>query len=457
MSMSIGSRCPAVHDLVGVGFGPSNLALAIAVEEHNRTTETGRLDAVFFDRQRRFGWHRGMLLDGATMQVSFLKDLVTMRDPASRFSFLYYLNEQGRLADFINSKCLFPSRVEFHDYLEWTASHLGHLVRYGCEVVEIRPVLGEEAVEFLDVVVRHGPHQETTVYRTRNIAIAAGLRPSLPPGVETTSRIWHNHDLLTRLGRLPRAEPARFVVVGAGQSAAETTEYLHRKFPTAEVCAVFSRYGYSPSDDTSFANRIFDPEAVDHFFTAPEGVKRLLLEYHSNTNYSVVDSDLISELYRRTYEEKVCGRQRLRVLNACRLVEAEESGGGVRTIVEFMPTGQCRSLDADALVYATGYQPVDPTGLLGEVAAFCLRTKYGELAVERDYKVKTAEHLGCGIYVQGATEHTHGITSTLLSNTAVRVNEIVRSVLERSPPSSSGSRRPSGLRRCEVGQGENRR
>ena len=34
-----------------------------------------------------------------------------------------------------------------------------------------------------------------------------------------------------------------------------------------------------------------------------------------------------------------------------------------------------------------------------------------------------------GIYLQGGTEHTHGITSTLLSNTAVRAGEILDSLL----------------------------
>ncbi|MQA96383.1 MAG: L-lysine 6-monooxygenase, partial [Streptosporangiales bacterium] len=35
------------------------------------------------------------------------------------------------------------------------------------------------------------------------------------------------------------------------------------------------------------------------------------------------------------------------------------------------------------------------------------------------------------IYLQGGTEHTHGITSSLLSNTAVRAGELA-STLERS-------------------------
>ena len=47
----------ARYDAVGIGFGPSNLALAIALEERG---DTGRMR--FFERQECFGWHRDMLL-----------------------------------------------------------------------------------------------------------------------------------------------------------------------------------------------------------------------------------------------------------------------------------------------------------------------------------------------------------------------------------------------------------
>ncbi|HSX98944.1 MAG TPA: SidA/IucD/PvdA family monooxygenase, partial [Streptomyces sp.] len=72
----------SIYDVLGIGFGPSNLALAIALHEHSAEVgaENG-LRVGFLERQPRFGWHRGMLIDDATMQVSFLKDLVTMRDP----------------------------------------------------------------------------------------------------------------------------------------------------------------------------------------------------------------------------------------------------------------------------------------------------------------------------------------------------------------------------------------
>jgi L-ornithine N5-oxygenase len=223
-------------------------------------------------------------------------------------------------------------------------------------------------------------------------------------------------------------DPRRFVVVGAGQSAAEVAALLHDEFPRAEVCAVFARYGYSPADDSSFANRIFDPDAVDQFYRAGEPVKDRLMRYHGATNYSAVDIDLIDELYRRMYREKVLGVERLRLFNVSRPVEVTDTG---TVTIESLTTGSQTVLEADAVIYATGYRPADPTPLLGELGPRCLRDEEGRLRVERDYRLTTEPPLRGGIYLQGGTEHTHGITSSLLSNTAVRVGEILQSIVDR--------------------------
>ncbi len=423
-----------VHDVLGVGFGPSNLALALAIDEHNSRRPEGApaIDALFLEKQDRFGWHRGMLLDDATMQVSFLKDLVTMRNPTSAYSFVAYLHACGRLIDFMNHKTLFPLRIEFHDYLEWAANQMTHLVAYGAEVVDVLPVHEGGVVAAFDVAVRERDEPGPVVHRTRNIVIAAGLELRMPPGIERSARVWHNRDFLRRVEALERdPSPQRFVVVGAGQSAAEITAYLHREFPTTEVCAVFSRFGYSPADDSPFANRIFDPAAVDAYYDAPPAVKQMLLAYHRNTNYSVVDAELIDDLYRRAYQEKVTGRERLRILRACRLVDVRDGDddGRVVATLKCLSSGEHTRLDADAVIFATGYRPVCPLGLLGSARALCAVGADGMLCIGRDYRVGTTCEIPAGIYLQGATEHTHGIGSTLLSNTAVRAGEILDSIL----------------------------
>ncbi|CBG75497.1 putative peptide N-oxygenase [Streptomyces scabiei 87.22] len=425
----------SIYDVLGIGFGPSNLALAIALHEHSARAGAENGPRVgFLERQPRFGWHRGMLIDDATMQVSFLKDLVTMRDPTSDFSFLCYLRDQGRLVDFLNLKTLFPLRIEFHDYFAWAAARVSHLVEYSAEVVSVRPVSRDGEVRYFDVTSRTpGDPDRFTVRRTRSICVAAGLEPHLPPDAVLSDRVWHTSELLPRVEEARRTgRPIRrAVVLGAGQSAAEAVDYLHRSFPEAEICSVFAKYGYTPADDSPFANKIFDPEAVDLYYGSPREVKQSLFDYHRSTNYSVVDMDLIESLSRTMYQEKVQGRERLRMMNVSRLREVEEGTDGVRVTVEFLPTGERETLGADLLVHATGYRPRGIGDNLGEIGKLCLRDEEDALQVGRDHRVATAPDVSADIYLQGGTEHTHGLTSTLLSTTAVRAGEICASLLAR--------------------------
>jgi L-ornithine N5-oxygenase len=414
-------------DAVGIGFGPSNLALAIALQE------LGEHHSIrFFERQAAFGWHRGMLIDGTTMQVSFLKDLVTMRNPASPYSFLAHLQAKGRLADFVNSKMFYPLRVEYHGYLEWAAGHFEEQVEYDARVIEVRPVTDNGVTEQLDVVAERAGG-ERLVQRTRNVVLAPGLSPVVPPDVSLSDRVWHSSELLDRLGRPTFPAPRRFVVVGAGQSAAEVAEHLHDRYRDAEVHAVLSRYGYSVADDSPFTNRIFDPAAVDHFYAAPPDVKRMLSGYHANTNYSVVDLELIQDLYRRVYLEAVTGRRRLHIHNVSRVDAITENRDSVEVRIRFLPSDEVVAIQADAIVFATGYRPTDPVALIGDVVKLCVTDDEGRLVTDRNYRVRTDDSVRCGIYLQGATEHSHGLTSSLLSTTAVRAGEIARAMTGRGP------------------------
>jgi L-ornithine N5-oxygenase len=80
-------------------------------------TSTPQPKVLFMERQSQFAWHAGMQLPGAKMQISSLKDLATPSEPRSRFTFLNYLFEKGRLNQFINLGTLLPTRAEYEDYL----------------------------------------------------------------------------------------------------------------------------------------------------------------------------------------------------------------------------------------------------------------------------------------------------------------------------------------------------
>ncbi|QIS07742.1 SidA/IucD/PvdA family monooxygenase [Nocardia brasiliensis] len=416
-----------IYDVLGVGFGPANLAVAIALREERATAGNGHADMLFFERQPSFGWHRGMLVDGATMQIAFLKDLATLRNPQSDFTFVSYLHAKDRLSSFINSNTLYPLRVDFHEYLEWAARHFEGQVQYGAEVISLRPVVVDGSVESIEVGVR--ANHATTVYRTRNVVIGAGQEPRLPSGVAVSDRVWHTSQLLHSAAGLDQAPPRRIVVVGSGQSAAESVDFLYRRFSEAEIWTVHSRFGYSVADDSPFVNSIFDPDSVGRFYSAPADVKEMLQHYHRNTNYSVVDLELSRAIYQKIYEESVVGRQRLYVLNVSKVLRVEELNDSVRLEIEDLSTGAVRELDADVVLYATGYVPSDPGTLLMTLAEECKRDAEGRLVLDRDYRVVMSASMRCGIYVHGSyAEHSHGLSAGLLSNVAARAGEIVRSI-----------------------------
>ncbi len=81
-----------------------------------------------------------MLLPDAKMQISFMKDLATLRSPQSPITFLSYLHSQDRLINFINRGSTIPTRKEYADYLSWAAQWVqdhGIPVSFATEVVAI--------------------------------------------------------------------------------------------------------------------------------------------------------------------------------------------------------------------------------------------------------------------------------------------------------------------------------
>ncbi|MEV7543497.1 SidA/IucD/PvdA family monooxygenase [Streptomyces sp. NPDC089915] len=427
-----GRRDQEIYDVVGIGFGPSNMSLAIALKEHGAGAPQHPVKSHFFERQPTFGWHRNMLLPSATMQISFLKDLATFRNPMSRFSFVSYLHASNRLVQFVNNQSFIPTRQEFHQYLEWAAAGLSDQVTYGAEVTSIRPVTGPGArtPDLLEVEVRSGGTVSTVT--ARNVVVSTGLVPRLPEGVSAGERVWHSSEFLSRFNAQDPRDLKRVVVVGAGQSAAEVTRFLYDSLPHAEVSAVIPSYGYSVADDTPFANQVFDPDTVDEYYFGTQGARDAFWRYHRNTNYSVVDADVIRSLYQRSYDEQVRGVQRLHFRNLTRVDAVEGSADGARLVLRSLLDDSREELAVDALVFASGYDGLDPARLLGEdFDRHFQRDAAGRHRVERDYRLVATSGLSCGVYLQGGTEHSHGLTSALLSNIAIRSGEIADSIVLR--------------------------
>jgi len=424
-----------VFDLIGVGFGPSNLALAVRLAEE---AGVSNLAHCFIERQPEFGWHRGMLLDDCRMQISFLKDLVTLRDPKSRFTFINYLFERGRLADFVNLKSFYPTRVEFHDYLSWVAAAFDERVHYGQTVLGIEPVAAADRpaeVEALCVFSRDDEGREwQRVTRALSVGIGGGAQVPEAFAALGSHNIVHSSKYLSSIDRVIGAADSgsrkRVAVIGAGQSAAEVFIDLTRRFPHVDASLVIRSSALKPADDSPFVNEIFSPAFTDIVYAQPKDGRRSLIERFRDTNYAVVDRPLIEQIYEMLYLQNVSAERRHRLLANTGIETATRTAGGqIELTLRDRLSGHARAEQFDALVLATGYRRDTHLALL-EGLAPQLGEALAQGNVERDYRLATPASFKPRIYLQGCCEDSHGLSDTLLSVLALRADEIVASLAQ---------------------------
>jgi len=408
-----------IHDLIGIGFGPSNVALAIALEEQRDAQ--GRAVAPFFiERQPAFAWHPHMLLAQSHMQISFLKDLVTLRHPRSRFTFLNYLHEQGRLPDFINLKSFYPSRQEFNDYLRWVAGHFEDRCAYGEDVFEVLPETAEDgSVQALRVRSRDAAgavHERLA----RNLIVGVGGSARIPEvfrSLRGEPRVFHSSTYLRDMAACGDAR--RIAVVGAGQSAAEIFMDLQGRPQAPEVDWVMRARAIRPADDSPFVNEVFNAQFTDYMFGCSCAQREALLREYAHTNYAVADLDLIQQVFKVFYEQRVAASERLRMLRQHEVTAARADASGIHFTLRDGASGQQRVERYDAAVLATGYERVAHREVLAPLTRYL-----GDFTVDRHYRIQTAPSFKPGIFLQGACEDSHGLSDTLLSVTAVRSGEI---------------------------------
>lgn len=420
------------YDLVGVGFGPANLAISAVLQENLEEGTGPEAKCLFLEKKRTFAWHPGLMLDGARVQLSFMKDLVTLRNPRSRFTFLNYLKEKGRLDYFANLRQFSPTRIEFNDYYSWVASHLQDYVRYNSEVEEILPAESGSKVKSLIMRTRNTETGVTEDLRAKNVILATGGVPRVPPGIDIrgSQRTFHTEQTLHRVpSDFPdRNGKYRFVVVGSGQSAAEVFEYLYESYPLATVTAAIRRFAYKPADDSHFVNEIFFPKMVDFLYGISPEKRHKVLKAHQDTNYSCVDLDLIQAIYEKIYQNRIVGDEKVRIrpfLELRSLVDREDC-----TVLHFRDaiTDEPVSMEADGVILATGYERKRTHPLLKDLEEFLPKKDDGGYHVERDYQLRTAEGFEPKIFLQGYSERTHGLSDTLLSVLPARSLEIYESL-----------------------------
>jgi L-ornithine N5-oxygenase len=394
-------------DLIGVGFGPANLSLAILLQE-----ESPQTTAFFLEAERDPVWQGGMLLDGSDMQNHPLRDLVTLRNPRSHYSFLNYLFEQGRLIEHLNLPMKFPLRKEYAHYIQWATNQFRSQVDFGARVTDIAIVDVDGAPEYV-VTCPDGSRR-----RGHALVLGTGRTPYVPDPFDTldSPRVCHLTRYLPAVRQLAQSPPESIAVIGGSQSAVEIVLDLERRFPRARIVNYVRKFGLRLKDTSPFSEEGFFPAFSDYYFKATRSGKDALDAYMRPTNYSSSDADVLDRLYELIYEQRLDGRQRVFVRGNTEVRAAEAADAGVRLEVTDVHTGDVEIYHADLVVLATGFRDLGPhphqepyPALLGGLIDRFQFDADGYLIVEADYCLRPQTEHTPPLFLNGLCESSHGI------------------------------------------------
>jgi L-ornithine N5-oxygenase len=424
-------------ELLAIGAGPSNLGLAVALEELAPDLAANTL---LIDRNPAIEWQPGMLMPWATSQVSFLKDLVTQRDPCSKFSFLNHLYETGRLDEFVNMSTFTPYRVEFTEYLRWVAESLTKVrIQLSCECLAVRPQR-DETGSLTGWVTSLA---DGTTITSRYLVYGGSREPNIPPELAGLSpeRVIHSTQYRHRVAELSGDLPYRVAVLGSSQSAAEMFRALRDDLPDSDITWLMRSIGLSSDQSSKFTNEMYYPSFVDEFYDAPPEAREQILRELYRTNYSVVTPPMLEHLYADLYLDRFQERTDRRLITMVDITAAHEAEDELVLELTDRRTGAVTELRRDVIFLGTGFDTRMPR-LVRDLAR---DLGLDSIDVTRQYRLDlgsddTAGTAAC--YLQGVNEETHGISDSLLSVLAQRSEEICRDIVahrERIPAAAVGA------------------
>lgn len=413
------------YDVINIGFGPAGIALACVQEDARENNSSPQdIKMLHLEKSGDTVWHGELLLSGTDINHSVFRDLVTPRNPRSRFSFAMYLKDKNRMFDFgLLSRP--ASRHEWSDYICWVSSQVDKNTLFSTAAKEILPVVQGGELHGFKVVTEHD------TYLTKNLVLSSGSQPRIPDKFlpHLGERVFHTSHFLSCLKRLGEALPERWLVLGSGQSASESVIELLKRRENITLYSVHRSSGFRLTQLGHFPNRVFSPEHVDYFHQLDNVSRRQFLEWSKATNYAGIDPDESQTLFSFIYEDRICGRERLLIRPYSEVVDVRQSDNGYQITLADIFSGKEEIIEVDVIVLATGYQQARIPALLTQLQPWLEQDQDGGLLIDRNYRVALRETKGVNIYVNGLSERSHGISdSQSFSLMALRAEKIMTSL-----------------------------
>ncbi|WP_042393969.1 lysine N(6)-hydroxylase/L-ornithine N(5)-oxygenase family protein [Streptacidiphilus carbonis] len=409
------------YDLVGVGLGPFNLSLAALADG------VADLRTLFLDAKPEFSWHPGLMVEGATMQVPFLADLVSLVDPTSPWTFLAYLREHDRLFPFYFAERSHLSRREYEHYCRWAAARLPN-----CRFCSPVDAVGWDPGTGL---FRIGLPDGASV-AARNIVLGIGTEPVVPEAfaeLHADGVVHHAEDYLNVRHAL--ADSTDITVVGSGQSGAEVFLDLLRsrgEAPGRQLRWLTRTRAIAPMEYSKLGLEHFTPDYTRYFHALPSHTKDALVPDQWQL-YKAASAETLADIHAALYDRTLgAAPADVEILPGTE-VEAARLGacGGLELHCRHLQTGITYTRRTGSVILATGHGARRPA-LLDPLGDLVDRDDQGRLLVDLEHRIGLRPDVTGGIYVQNAELHTHGVGTPDLGLGAHRAATILNAVAART-------------------------
>lgn len=397
-------------DVIGIGLGPSNLSAAILFEP---------LDSIktqFYEAKEYFSWHPGLLFPNATLTSPYLKDLVTLANPRSEYTFTNYLFVKKRIYQFLIANFSAVTRIEFNDYFRWVSECLSN-VQFGKRVL---------AVDFHDheFYVRF----EDGGAAAHHLILGSGHVPNVPPCAQQYlgKQVFH----ASEFGLLdPVCRGLRVAVVGGGQTGAEVVQQLlkDRRALPKQLTWITRRSGFLPVDESAFTNEIYIPAYGEYFYNLPPDRQNDLLQKQKQASYGI-KVEVLQDIYRQLYHlDYLDGKPMTHcLLPGHNLIDLKPHNGAWQLVTQ-SDEGQDRITEADLVILCTGYKVTLPDYLAP------LQEKImwvnNNFVVARDYSIEWSGPPTNRIYIQSMASHVRGVQDANFVLAPWRNMKIVNSIV----------------------------
>lgn len=438
--MSILFNNSSMYDVIGVGIGPFNLGLAALLEE---STE---VKALFFEQKPHFEWHGGLLIEGTTLQVPFLADVVTMANPKSQFSFLNYLHEHERLYKFYFLERFHIPRREYNHYCKWVSEQVTNCsfgkrvtaIHWQSDFAEVSWYEGEVNSRngYFKVEVEDMETGDVQYYYSRHLVIGIGSVPYIPDSMSGHSRehIFHSAEFLQNRDQLRKADS--ITVVGSGQSAAEVfLELLKEQHIYHYQLDWFTRSkGFFPMEYSKLGLEHFSPDYTGYFYRLTQKKKDEQLP-KQDLLYKGISATTIADIYDVLYEYSVGGHiPPVRLLAKTEVADVKEVDRGPSRRYQLRCSQweqeQTFTHESEVVIAATGYHHPIPK-FISNLKPLIDWDEKGRYIVEENYQLKLTDDITNKIFIQNGEMHTHGVGAPDLGLGAYRNSMIINQLANR--------------------------